>query len=1015
MIAVDGALRQHPAPLFSSERTYALTGQGLVNDMKRMQKILSLLCSFVLLTPLMLTPRISVAEATKVGDVDGDGSINAADALLCLQHSVCLVQLSEAAAQAADVDGSAQIDAADALMILQRSVGLNHHFPAQPLAGMEGLTYSMRQGQYVQSRGPVEIDGPRSYSGVVNYDTMHVNTDMAATAGQGYPYLMKEFNFNFPGEYAELHPEDLQYTASGEPYGSRPYVLLTRQYMDYFIREHLLPSLTPDTAMCSIVEPEMLRRGLYGDTYKQLWQEHFGTPWVDPLSSPEAVFQSQRLNIFTHTRAIETYADAIAAVSPDIQLNIAPHSTVAYSLYDGGITGGVHHMLATRRAGSLTAQVWSNTIAGAIPCGGVVQEYPFVRGYLGYGSFVDAARYYGIPLYALDDAMSDTAEGQNEPYWRILNHDQIVASLMQSDVNRWQFIYPDRSFTNVSDRYRTEQTNIHHAALDISGQDYRFTGGTPGIALLLSDTLSWQTEHNGWARSAYQCYYGLTTPLVTDGIPVRQKAMECITSPDDLQGVTLLMVSYDCMKPLSEQVNTAIAEWVRDGGTLLYLGGHDAYENMTGEWWSPSEKGGTPLNNLLLHLGLNDVSVTRPEGGALLEWASPSYQAELENEGGMLVQNDGFHAAFAGAAHPILTAGGQTIGFTSAVGQGHVVACSLSSAAYGDSRSGANLLRQLTRYALQYTNYSYVSANAFTARRGNYVAIHPVQDDARLLGTFVDIFDSRLPVVVDPVVSKGTSALYYDLSTRDDRLPRIAYSGSIGQDGRLETREQTIFQVTGAQNALISTRITAPKGLFPAKVEAQNETGQAVGTALEWDSATHSLLVQTHAGPASPTTVTVSWDTVGQQIPPSSHYEDILVRTNASGEDEAYLVENTGFANAEVRFCDLDARLVYRFDLDALPAAILTLSLRQNYLVEISSDNQHYQTVWDVSQEYDHRVTSENAGMRCLSPADYGFTGGTLYLRIRNTDPTTGWGGAISLLGIKYRVDGPSGAYAQVP
>lgn len=76
--------------------------------------------------------------------------------------------------------------------------------------------------------------------------------------------------------------------------------------------------------MCSIVEPEMLRKGLYGDTYKALWEKYFGTPWVDPLSSPEAVFQSQRLNIYTHIRAVQTYADAIARISPDIQLNIAP-------------------------------------------------------------------------------------------------------------------------------------------------------------------------------------------------------------------------------------------------------------------------------------------------------------------------------------------------------------------------------------------------------------------------------------------------------------------------------------------------------------------------------------------------------------------------------------------------------------------------------------------------------------------------------------------------------------------
>lgn len=87
---------------------------------------------------------------------------------------------------------------------------------------MEELTYVMRQGQYEQYRAPVEIDGPRSYSGIVNYDTMHIGADMNSTEGQGYAYLMKEFNFNFPGEYADLHPEDLQYTSAGEPYGDRP-------------------------------------------------------------------------------------------------------------------------------------------------------------------------------------------------------------------------------------------------------------------------------------------------------------------------------------------------------------------------------------------------------------------------------------------------------------------------------------------------------------------------------------------------------------------------------------------------------------------------------------------------------------------------------------------------------------------------------------------------------------------------------------------------------------------------
>ena len=148
---------------------------------------------------------------------------------------------------------------------------------------------------------------------------------------------------------------------------------------------------------------------------------------------------------------------------------------------------------------------------------------------------------------------------------------------------------------------------------------------------------------------------------------------------------------------------------------------------MSGEWWSSPEKGGTPLNNLLMHLGL-DVQVTAPEGASLLVWEdSPSNQDVIDSLGGLVVNPDGFQAALEGVAAPLLTAGGQTVGFEAAVGEGHVIACSLSSATYSASNSGAELLRQLTRHALQYTDYSYVPSDAFTVRRGNYVAVHPVR------------------------------------------------------------------------------------------------------------------------------------------------------------------------------------------------------------------------------------------------------------------------------------------------
>ena len=67
-----------------------------------------------------------------LGDINNDESIDAADALMALQHSVKLITLNETQFSAANVDGNEAVDASDALMILQCSVNLikPEDFPA---------------------------------------------------------------------------------------------------------------------------------------------------------------------------------------------------------------------------------------------------------------------------------------------------------------------------------------------------------------------------------------------------------------------------------------------------------------------------------------------------------------------------------------------------------------------------------------------------------------------------------------------------------------------------------------------------------------------------------------------------------------------------------------------------------------------------------------------------------------------------------------------------------------------
>ncbi len=66
------------------------------------------------------------------GDVDGDGEITAADALIVLRFSMGMADLPPEALGAADFDGDGEVTAADALLILRVSMGMERKKTAPP-------------------------------------------------------------------------------------------------------------------------------------------------------------------------------------------------------------------------------------------------------------------------------------------------------------------------------------------------------------------------------------------------------------------------------------------------------------------------------------------------------------------------------------------------------------------------------------------------------------------------------------------------------------------------------------------------------------------------------------------------------------------------------------------------------------------------------------------------------------------------------------------------------------------
>lgn len=87
-----------------------------------MKKLIILI---LMLSLVLQTGVVGFAQTERTGDVDGDGSISAADARIALRLSVSLDTAAWTVKRYADADGDGTVRSADARLILRNSVGLD--------------------------------------------------------------------------------------------------------------------------------------------------------------------------------------------------------------------------------------------------------------------------------------------------------------------------------------------------------------------------------------------------------------------------------------------------------------------------------------------------------------------------------------------------------------------------------------------------------------------------------------------------------------------------------------------------------------------------------------------------------------------------------------------------------------------------------------------------------------------------------------------------------------------------
>ena len=89
-----------------------------------MKKLFSILSAAVIALSVAAVMAFAVGDGKNRGDVNGDGKVDSADAILVMKCDAGLLSLSNDEIKRADLNGDGKIDTCDAIYILRKTAGL---------------------------------------------------------------------------------------------------------------------------------------------------------------------------------------------------------------------------------------------------------------------------------------------------------------------------------------------------------------------------------------------------------------------------------------------------------------------------------------------------------------------------------------------------------------------------------------------------------------------------------------------------------------------------------------------------------------------------------------------------------------------------------------------------------------------------------------------------------------------------------------------------------------------------
>ena len=544
-------------------------------------------------------------------------------------------------------------------------------------------------------------------------------------------------------------------------YKGVPYMVPSVSYSQY-LAKRLKTAIDAGVEAIHLEEPEFWVAGGYSEAFKREWNIFYNEPWTDPQKACEGQYKASKLKQYLYKRTIDRLCAELKEYSlikygRMIRFYIPTHSLINYCQWK--IVSPESSLLDVPSVDGYIAQVWTGTSRVRNNYRGICRERTFETAFLEYGIMQELVSGTNRNMWFLHDPIEDnlhhTWKDYRENYYRT-----VVASLFHPEISNYEVSpWPNRVFTGkypnedgtdkegMPEEYRTNLLTVMHALRDMKTDDVEWITDTKTVGVILSDTCMFQrfypqgdAQHEDSLTVMWDPFFGLALPLLKNGLCVRPVQLENIARyPGYFDGYKKLVLSYEFMKPEAPDINNAIAEWVKNGGELIYVGdGKDSFHKIRHWWNSGKAHYNDPAEHLFESLGLSrDLAEGVYKAGKGTLTFIPLAPREI-------AKNAALCDRYLSVIKNVFASGGE----------------------------------------------SFTPSSHFALRRGRYVAAAAFEeagnDMLTLQGDYIDMFNDKLSILNSPKIRAGEVKLFIDLSKTD----RSSDSDILAVSGRISNVKQ---------------------------------------------------------------------------------------------------------------------------------------------------------------------------------------------------------------------------------